>query len=292
VKAGYLAEWMDRSHRDVEHSLEQTFLAAVDVAHWRDLLFRVSYRHSVRDPQEYQDDNSTDPATGSAISCNSNSLAFTADQRCHRRFDESHRVRDRGDALVEYDLTQKLSFSAFAGTIQDDYNQRGGPNSDTELNFLTGAAATTSPYYLYGILKDISYNYGFDADYVLSSKVSLFAEYSREHNYRRMISRNRLPPGNGQDISTCAGCDTANNDWESTTPEKVDIWTVGADTYVGKKIFFTTYYSLTAGRSDTLSRFLGINGVDPATGTNCANSATTAACRFLLVGASAAVSYP
>jgi len=67
---------------------------------------------------------------------------------------------------------------------------------------------------------------------------------------------------------------------------------VGADTYIGKKAYFTTYYSLSAGHSDTFSRFLGINGVDPATGTNCSNSATTAACRFLLVGTSAAVSYP
>ena len=50
--------------------------------------------------------------------------------------------------------------------------------------------------------------------------------------------------------------------------------------------------SLTAGHSDTFSRFLGINGFDPATGINCANSATTPACRFLLVGTSAAVSYP
>jgi len=120
----------------------------------------------------------------------------------------------------------------------------------------------------------------------------LFAEYSREHNYRRMISRNRTPADSGQDILTCAGCDTANNDWESTTPEKVDIWTAGADTHLGKKLFLSTYYSLSAGHSDTLSRFLGTNGIDPSTGTDCANSATTSFCRFLLVGTSAATSYP
>jgi MtrB/PioB family decaheme-associated outer membrane protein len=292
AKLGYQAEWMDRSHRDVEHSIEQTFLGAVDVAHWKDLLFRLSYRHSVRNPDAYQDDQSSDPATGAPIGCDSTSVAFTADHRCSRRFDESHRVRNRGDGLIEYDVSDRLSFSAFGGTTQDDYNQRGKTNSSTALNFLTGAAATTSPYYLYGILKDISYNYGVDADFTLSSQVSLFAEYSREHNYRRMISRNRTPASSGQDILTCAGCDTANNDWESTTPEKVDIWTVGADTYSGKKIYLTTYYSLTAGRSDTLSRFLGINGIDPRTGTDCANSASTSFCRFLLVGTTAATSYP
>jgi len=230
--------------------------------------------------------------TGAPITCDSSSTAFTGDQRCSRRFDESHRVRNRGDALVEYDVSDRLSFSAFGGTTQDDYNQRGNTNSSTALNFLTGAAATTTPYYLYGILKDISYNYGGDADFTLSSQVSLFAEYSREHNYRRMISRNRTPAGSGQDITTCAGCDTANNDWESTTPEKVDIWTAGADMHFGKKIFLSTYYSLSAGHSDTLSRFLGVNGIDPGTGNDCANSATTSFCRFLLVGTTAATDYP
>ena len=291
AKLGYQVEWMDRSHRDVEHSVEQTFLGAVDVVHGKDLTLRLSYRHSVRNPDAYQDDQSNDPATGASIECNSSSLSFTADQRCSRRFDESHRVRNRGDALIEYDLSDRLSFSAFGGTIQDDYNQRGHTNSSTALNFLTGAAATTSPYYLYGILKDISYNYGLDADFTLSPQVSLFAEYSREHNYRRMISRNRTPADTGLDILTCVGCDTANNDWESTTPEKIDIWTVGADTYFGKKVYLTTYYSLTAGHSDTLSRFLGINGVDPSTGTDCSNSSASF-CRFLLVGNSAATNYP
>ena len=292
AKLGYQVEWMDRSHRDVEHSVEHTFLGAVDVAHWKDLLFRLSYRHSVRNPDEYQDDQSSDPATGALITCNSGSVAFTADQRCSRRFDESHRVRNRGDGLIEYDLSDRLSFSAFGGTMQDNYNQRGNTNSPTALNFLTGATATTSPYYLYGILKDISYNYGLDADYTLSPQVSLFAEYSREHNYRRLISRYRTPPSTGQNISTCAGCDTANNDWESTTPEKVDIWTAGADTNLGKKLYLTTYYSLTAGHSDTLSRFLGINSLAPSTGTDCSNSASTSPCRFLLVGTTAATSYP
>src|SRR5262249_5477286 len=79
---------------------------------------------------------------------------------------------------------------------------------------------------------------------------------------------------------------------ESTTPEKVDIWTAGADTYLGKKLSLSTYYTLTAGHSDTLSRFLGRNGIDPGTGNDCSNSATTSFCRFLLVGTSAATDYP
>jgi hypothetical protein len=292
VKLGYQAEWMDRQHRDVEHSLEHTFLGALDLEHGDNLLLRLSYRHQIRTPEQYQDEASSDPVTGAPISCNSASPVFTEDQRCSRRFDEAHRVRDRADALLEYTPADKVTFTAFGGTTQDDYNQRGNSNSPSPLNFLTGASATTNPYYLYGILKDISYNWGFSGDFALTREVSLFAEYSREHNYRRMISRNRTPAGGGQTILTCAGCDTANNDWESTTPEKVDIWTAGADTYLGKKAYFTVYYSLSAGRSDTLSHFLGINGVSPGSGVDCSNLAITSPCQFKLVGTSAAVNYP
>jgi hypothetical protein len=108
--------------------------------------------------------------------------------------------------------------------------------------------------------------------------VSLFFEYSHEYDYRRLISRDRSPTTGT--ILACTGCDTPNNDWESTTPEKVDIWTAGADTYLRKKAYFTAYYSLSAGRANTFSRFLG----DPtiATGPNA----------FILNGTAAATNYP
>jgi len=291
LKAGYEAEWMDRSFRDVDHSLENSFFGAVDVNYWKNLVFRLSYRHSDRKPDLYQDEaNSTDIVTGLEVPCTvapgvTPPQFASGDQPCSRRFDETARIRNRADGLVQYNPTDKLTLSAFGGTIQDDYNRPGvGGNSSTPLNYLT----TTSPYYLYGILKDITYNYGFGADYAVSPKLTMFAEYSHEHYYRRLVSRYRVP-------TTPAGGDTSNNDWESTTPEHVDVWTVGADTYVGKKAYITTYYSLTAGIANTFSRFLGVNGPDPF-GNNCSNLiggvANTAGCRFLLVGASAATNYP
>ena len=280
VKAAYLGEWMDRSHRDAAHSLENTFLTAVDWVPHKDLLFRISYQHSNRKPDNYQDEQASDPATGNPVTCADTTTVFTADQRCHRRFDEAARLRDRGDGFVEYSPTDKLTLSAFAGTLQDDYNRLGGTNSQNPLNFLTGSAATVGPYFLYGMLKDISYNYGFDIDYAPLTDVSLFAEYSHERYHKRMISRNRTPPSTGQDILTCSGCDTPNNDWESVAREPVDIYTIGTDTHTGKKIYFTTYYSLSAGKGHVFSRPLG----DP--------TITSGPNQFLLIGTSAAVDYP
>jgi MtrB/PioB family decaheme-associated outer membrane protein len=281
IKLGYEAEWMDRSHRDAAHSLENSVFAAVDWVPIRDLLFRASYRHSDRKPDNYQDRQASVPVTGAPVPCtDSANVTFTADQRCHRRFDEAARLRDRADGLVQYSPSDKLTLSVFAGTLQNDYNRRGETNSPTALNFLTGAVATTSPYYLYGLLKDISYNIGFDADYALSTQVTLFAEYSHEKNYTRMISRNRSPVSSPGTILTCTGCDSANNDWESVTREPVHIYTVGTDLYFGHKTYLTTYYSLSATKGNVLTHPLG----DP--------TITTGPNAFVLNGTSAAVDYP
>ena len=48
------------------------------------------------------------------------------------------------------------------------------------------------------MLKDLSYNAGFDGDFTLTNSVSLFAEYSYERYYKAMVSRYRVP-GSGAD---------------------------------------------------------------------------------------------
>ncbi len=280
VKAGYQGEWMDRSHRDVARSMENTMFASVDWVPIKDLLFRVSYQYSDRNPDVYQDDNSVDPVTGAPVTCSdTTNVTFTADQRCLRRFDESARLQDRGDALLQYSPTDRLSVSAFGGTTQNNYNRAGG-NSPSPLNFLAGSAATVGPYYLYGVLKDISSNYGFDADYDLATQVTVFGEFSSEHYHKRMITRYRTPTTGVQTILTCTGCDSANNDWESVAQDPVDIYTGGLDTYLGKKAYLTVYYSLSAGKGNVFSRPLG----DP--------TVTSGAEAFLLTGTNAAANYP
>jgi MtrB/PioB family decaheme-associated outer membrane protein len=279
VKAGYEAEWMDREHRDASHSLENSFFTSVDWMPNRDLLFRISYRHSDRNPDVYQSDAVVDQAGNDVPCTDTTTTFFTADQRCHRRFDESARLRNRGDALVQYSPTDKMTVSGFFGTVQDNYNRRGGTNSPVPLNFISG---TTNSYYLYGLLKDLSYNWGFDADYAVSPEVTFFAEYSHERYHKRMITRYRQPVSPPATILTCTnGCDTANNDWESTAQEPVDIYSVGGDWTLGKKIALTTYYSLSAGRANVDSRPLG----DPTVTAPGPN-------QFTLTGTNAATPYP
>lgn len=275
-KAGYVGDWMDRTHRDVSHTLENSFIASLDLVPHRDFSFNVSYRHAVRDPEAYEDE---------AFLLANVSGGITEEQVDHRRFDEAARVRDRFDVQASWDVTGRITLTAFGGSTQDDYNRRGGVNRSTPLNFIP---STTNPYYLYGALKDIGNNFGFDADFVVTSAVSVFAEYSREFNHKRMVSRYRVPGSgiaNGVLVTSNCGlsgapCDSANNDWESIADDKVDVWTAGSDISIGKKAFFTTYYSLSAGNGKVDSRPLGDSTL--ATGPN----------KFLLTGTNAAVAYP
>jgi MtrB/PioB family decaheme-associated outer membrane protein len=270
AKVGYEGDIMDRSHRDVEHSTENGFVAAIDSAPRKDLSFRVSYRHSARNPEQYLDDQTQEINGG-----------ITADQVFSRRFDESTRTRNRGDAQIQYSPTDRLSFSGFGGTMQDNFNHRGGVNSATPLNFIAG---TTYPYYLYGVLKDLSYNAGFDSDFTLTNAVTLFAEYSYERYYKAMTSRYRVPGGATPTPLSCGtagrGCDSANNDWGSTSREFVHIFAFGWDVHFNKKADLNTYYSLSAAKGNVDSRPFG----DP--------TLLTGPDKFLLTGTNAAVDYP
>jgi len=276
AKIGWESEWFDRSHRDVEHSLENTFFAAVDFTPTHDLLLRVSGRHQNRKPHLYQDEAAVDPATGEEIGCTSTSVAFTEEQRCHRRFDEAARILDRGDLLVQYNLKQ-FTFDGSFQTTQSDYNRPGGTNSPVPLNFIAGR---TRPYYLYGNLNDLSWIYTFDTNYAFSPNASAFVEYAHEKYHKRMVSRNRTPTSGTQTILTCNGCDTANNDWESTTRDIFDTYAAGFDFFLARRVWISPYYSLADGKGNVFSRALG----DP--------TITTGLNQFTLTGTSTPEDYP
>ncbi len=270
LKLGYEGEIMDRSHRDVEHSTENGVVGALDAALLKNLSFRLSYRYSSRNPEAYEDDEAS--ATGGGI---------TNDSIFSRRFDEAARTRHRGDAELVYSPTDRLSFSGFAGTTQDNYNHAGGTNSPNALNFVSG---NTTSYFLYGVLKDLSSNAGFDGDFALTNAISLFAEYSWERYDKSMVSRYRVPGGATPTPLDCSisgrGCDSANNDWGSRAREFVHIVSAGWNIKVSKKINVDSYYSLSASKGHVDSRPFG----DP--------TITTGPDKFLLTGTNAAVDYP
>ncbi len=254
IKAGYDALWMNRTFRDVEHSLDNTFFIFGDWNPRRDLLVRIAYNHSNRTPDAYQDDQASNPTTGADITCDDTTdVSFTADQRCHRRFDEAARIQNRGDALVQYTPFDSLTLSAFGGTLQNNYNIAGGVNSPTPLNFL--------------------------------NQITLYAEYSREHYYTRMITRYRVPTTGVQTILTCNDCDTPNNDWQSTTQDPIDDYSAGVDIYLRKKMYLTAYYSLSAGKGNVNSEYLGDPTITGTTGAPNPNA-------ILLTGTNAATPYP
>ena len=270
AKFGYEAEWFDRHHRDADRSLEHSVFSAVDLSLTRDLLLRLSYRHSDRQPEHYEDEEAL-----------VNNGGIPAVHPNARRFDEAARLLDRADAMLQYNIRQ-FTLSGSFQTIQNNFNRRLDVNSPVPLNFLTDARATSSPYYLYGALKDISHIYAFDVDWAVSNGVSLFAEYAHERYGKRMVSRSRTPGGatnTSLDCGTGQACDTPNNDWMSTYHDIFDTYAAGVDTYA-RKASVTAYYSLSAGKGNVISRALG----DPtiASGRH----------RFTLTGTSAAFDYP
>lgn len=302
LKLGYEGEWFDRSHRDVAHSLENSFISALDYSPHKDLLVRLAYRHQNREPDAYEDEDSDGiPCEATALAAARAALILPGIQPCARRFDEAARLRDRGDALVQFSPTDKLSFSASFSTTQDNYNRSGGANSATPLNFLTGSSATTSPYFLYGLLKDLSYTYTVDGTYTFSRQISGFAEYSHERYHRRMISRYRTPEAlalsanpngcgpNSVVFANQGPCDSANNDWESSARDWADVWSAGLDFNLRKKVTLSTYYSLAAGKGHVLARSLG---TVPATFLTNPTPLNNSPDRFVMTTTSAATDYP
>ena len=304
LKIGYEGEWFDREHRDVDHSMENSFIAAVDWSPKKEFLLRAAYRHSNREPDTYQDPDSEGTCEASALAAARAAFEFPDIHPCARRFDEAARLRDRGEVIVEYSPLDKLTLSGTFTTIQDDFNRKGGTNSATPLNYLTGSDATIYAYYLYGVQKDLSYNYTFDGNYAVSPEVSLFLEYSHEKYHRTMISRYRTPESTSGSANGCGPnslgaafrgpCDSANNDWWSAARDFVDVWATGIDFYLGKKVYLTTYYSLAAGKGRVFTRALGTQPDDFLTNPTPFVPAPPVLPedRFVMTTTSAATDYP
>lgn len=224
LKFGYEWERYDRLHRDVRTSDEHTVGVSFDLVPRKWLTFRTSYKHADREPAHYEANEESFPLGEPGLG------------QLHelRKFDEAARSRHRAEALVQLSPTDTLSFSASYGTTQDDYKKT-----------------------LYGLIKDINYNYTFDVTYSPHPSVSLFADYAREKYKYNQRSRQRTPA-----TATAPVNDTANNDWASDMRDLVDTWGAGIDgAAFENRVTFETYYSLSSAYGSIRTRALGVAGL-------------------------------
>jgi hypothetical protein len=268
VKFGYQRGWMDRTGREVAESIEDSFYGALDLHLRKDLLLRVSGRHQNRMPQGGVDAYELDPSNVYA-----------------RMPDQGTRVRNRGDAQLQWDATQKLSLYAFFGTLQDNYNQRNSVNSETPLGNATGTALLLAgasptpiygPYYAYGLLTSVGRNYGAGANYALTPKVVLFAEYAREKNTGIIIQGRggNAPSGAASCLVAGQSCDPI-NDLLTAPKDVVNSYYGGTDITVSKKLDFSVYYSLSLAQS-----FVNSDGVNCQIGNGWTTGSSYCATHF------------
>ncbi|MBI3940960.1 MAG: MtrB/PioB family outer membrane beta-barrel protein [Acidobacteria bacterium] len=219
----FLYQWerLDREHRDLEQADEHTvgFKFDFNALDW--LLLKASYRHSDRDAEHYEADEESFPIGEGPFGMG----------QIHelRKLDEAARKRHRAEVVLQMDPSETYGFAASYGTTQDDFAES-----------------------LYGLQKDINYNYTFEFTFNPHRAVSLFAEYTREKYKYRQRSRQRTPAS-----ATAAANDSANNDWESVRRDLVDNWAVGWDGNVAEKAIFSAFYSLSAAKNRVSTLALG-----------------------------------
>lgn len=251
TKVEYARQWFDRTNRDVKRTIEDTFKVSADLKPTTDLTFRIAGAVQDRKPQDSEYEWFLIPGT--------------------QRPDEGFRRRYRSDLLAQYDLTDRLSVSAFYRTVQDDLNRRNRltsltPLGDPSLITITTVRPTPiyGPYYVYGLLKGLVWNWGGDFDFMLNKNTSLFAEYTRERLVERQVSRQRskntasqvgCPAPPTADANARADCDPI-NDWMTLERDIIDTYTVGTD-LTFNRLNLSLYYTLAASKGNTFSD--GIN---------------------------------
>jgi hypothetical protein len=238
VKFGYQRGWMDRTNREVAETIEDSLYGALDMHLRKDLTFRLSGRHGNRMPQGHE--------------------AYEIDSAnvYSRMADQATRLRNRGDATLQWDPTQRLSLSTFFGTLQDNYNQKSSVNSLTNLGDASKSLVLMSgttpnpiygPYYAYGLLNNIGRNYGINANFALTPRVTLFAEYAREKNTGVILQ------GRGGNPAGCFPSCDAINDFITSMKDVANSYYTATDISVSKKVDLSLYYSLSVAQSFVFS---------------------------------------
>ena len=146
LTAAYEFVDLERQHRDVSRSREQTGSLTFDANPKKWISFRTSYEHSDRNPEAYALNLELYPLGGN-----------TPVPDGFEMYDEAARVRNRGRALVEVDPSNRLSIAGSYDNLQDRYNDS-----------------------VYGLLSRRSLETGTDVAYQFDSGLSLFASYAYE----------------------------------------------------------------------------------------------------------------
>ena len=268
AKVEYGRQWFDRENRDVKQTIEDTFKFSTDLKLTQNLTLRIMGAVQDRQPQDSEYEWFLIPGT--------------------QRPDEGFRRRYRADVLAQYDLTDRLSVSGFFRTVQDDFNRKNRLTSTTPLGDQSLITISTlrptpiyGPYYVYGLLKDLSWNWGADFDFMLHKNVTLFGEYTRERLTERQVSRQRsssqatqvgCPPPANATANQKADCDPI-NDWMTFERDIIDTYTMGTDLALHKRLNVSLYYSLAASKGNTFSD--GVNcQIGQGPNDTCRNSFT------------------
>ncbi len=235
---------MDRERREVEESTEHTVGASFDLNPPDWLLLRGSYKHSRREPEEYEENEYSLPdGEGPERNAAGALFAFALPQiPSARKFDHAARGRHRAEALLQLTPADQFSFAASYDTTQDSYQEKGciWPGYD-QCNSL---------------LKDISYNYAFELTYTPHPAVSFVAEYTREKYKYRQLARQRLP-ARAPAFGGAPANNSPNNDWETHRRDLVDMWAAGLDASFRDKVIFSAFYTLSAAKSSIFTKALG-----------------------------------
>jgi MtrB/PioB family decaheme-associated outer membrane protein len=204
---------LQRQHRDVSKTREHIGSVTFDANPKQWFSFRSSYQHSERNPQAYVLNLELYPLGGN-----------TAVPDGFQMFDEAARVRNQGNALLQVDASDRLSFSVSYDNQQDRYHDS-----------------------LYGLMGYRTSAAGGDATYQFYNGVSLFANYTYEHYKSDQRARQYAKTNN-----------TANNDWESYVGDAMHTGSVGVSlARLRRNMTIDAFYSLSVAKSLIKNRILG-----------------------------------
>lgn len=224
LKAGYGWESWERSLRDAPEVDEGTLRVGVDLTPLGWLSLRTSYARSARTAHEY------DAEEHVAHETFPNGETGLGQLPQLRKYDMASRDRDRIEVVAQAFPAGNLSLSGSIGYAHDDFHESA-----------------------YGLLDDHNHSVSFDASYNPSTRVGLFAGFTRENYDYSQRSRQRTPAS-----ATAAANDKPDNDWDSDLEDAVNTFSIGLNgTPIPGKLDAVVDYSYSAAEGRTQTRTPG-----------------------------------